>query len=397
MNYIGINKPGESTVIMIMVPVGAYYESVANLGIAHFLEHMLFKGTVKRPKNKVDEEIEDVGGEINAFTDWEMTAYYAKIANRYTQKAAIALTDMVFNATFPAKEVDKERNVIIQEMKMYEDRPTAVAESLFYGARYSNRFKVDIVGTEKTLYNTQRKDLVAFRDKHYTKQNAIMIAVGNVDNQFSDYKISEDYIIKTNNYLTNPIENKFFVERDLQQANLVIGNDVELPDESFYILDVLSSIYNDMNGRLFKVIREKYGMVYGISFGVSTRSNGHYEWQVTLGLEKKNIKRAQELIIKELTRPVSDIELKRGILKTTGSTALYLDSNYRLASLILSRARMGKNWKDYGDYVNQYKTSLKEINTLIKQFNFEDHIIAGVIPKKNKNNLDQFAENMLYL
>jgi len=144
----------------------------------------------------------------------------------------------------------------------------------------------------------------------------------------------------------------------------------------------LDSIYNDMNGRLFKVIREKYSMVYGIRFGTCVRSNGHYEWQVVLGLDQKNIEKAHELIIKELTRPVAEKELKIAVQKTIGATALYLDSNIRLANVVNNRLRMGKNYHDLNDYAKRYKVTLKEINDLIKQFNFGDHIIAGVVPEK---------------
>ncbi len=383
MNCIGINKPGQSTVVMITVPVGAYYEPEANLGIAHFLEHMCFKGTKKRPGMTIDAEIENVGGEINAFTDWELTSYYAKVANRYTSRAISALTDMVFNATFPTKEVDKERQVIIQEKKMYEDRPTAVAENLFYQSRYSNRFKIDIVGTEKTLYNTQRKDLVAFRDKYYTKQNAVMIVIGDIDNQDNGYQVPKEFTISHKPYLTKLGAIKYFyLPKLVQQANLVIGNEVVLSPKAEFVLDVLDSIYNDMNGRLFKIIREKYSMVYGIRFGTCARSNGHYEWQVVLGLDQKNIEKAHELIIKELTRPVAEKELKIAIQKTIGATALYLDSNIRLANVVNNRLRMGKKWQDLNDYAKRYKITLKEINDLILQFNFGDHVIAGVVPEK---------------
>jgi predicted Zn-dependent peptidase len=382
MNTIQINKPGNSTMVLVMAPTGAYYEDDKYKGISHFLEHMCFKGTKKRTREEINSTIENVGGDINAFTDWEVTAYWARVGNAYKKIAFDIIEDLVTNPIIPDKEVDKEREVIIQELKMGVDDAKGYTWDLFHSALYEKKsgFHISIIGTKESLYRIKQEDLEKYHNQYYKSNNLTKIIVGDVPNiekfQMKSYNIKENFVNK------NP-KDKLVTRKDMTQANIIIGNSTKpfVSTQEGEILNwLLSSLYNDMSGRLFSVIREQNHLVYRIRFGIDYNRNREMTWSVSLGLDKKNIEKARKLIVQELIRPATKKEIETIINKTIGTLDLYLDDNIHIANQI---AYFVTRNIDYKFFIYDYKKYIKQtanlINDYIQDLHFEKNVLAGVV------------------
>ena len=175
------NKHVDSVNVSIFFRVGSRCEEENIAGISHFLEHMFFKGTKKRPKAKnISEAVDSVGGQMNAFTSYEYTGYWIKVAKRHTELAVDVLSDMMIGSKFVQKELDQERNVIKEEMKMYEDNPDyyiwRVWNKVLYGEQGLGR---DISGTREALDNVNHSEMVDYRNNYYSVANGLLVVVGN--------------------------------------------------------------------------------------------------------------------------------------------------------------------------------------------------------------------------
>jgi predicted Zn-dependent peptidase len=384
MNQIFINKPGKSTIVLVIVPTGAFTEIDAYKGISHFVEHLCFKGNHKRNQKQISSAIDNIGGDLNAFTDWEITAYWAKVGNSYRDLAIEVITDLATKPLFPIKEIDKEREVIIQELKMYEDDPKDYCEEVFNKALYAKQsgFYLNIVGTKETLYDINRDVLIGYHKEKYN--NPTLIVVGDIKNKG---RVDKPYEIK---YIPSELavyKDKTLVEREnITQANILIGNSVNLSkvnkEDIYFAFNLLNAVYGDMSGRLFEVIREKHNLVYRVHFEHQYFSNGTIQWAVSAGLDKDKIDMARELSIKELMKPVSKKDLEMALIKSIGVKEMSLDS---VTQLGYSTAYSLIRGIDYNEILFNYEKGLKRaigiVNELIRQMKFDNNILVGIVPK----------------
>ena len=383
MNKIFINSKGNATLVMVMIPTGSYYENSKEKGISHFIEHMCFKGSPTRTRKDIDSAIEGVGGDINAFTDTEVTCYHAKVANAHKNMAIDVITDLALNPIFPAKEIDKEREVIIQELKMYKDSPTASVGELFNATMYPETcgFYTPIIGTEKILYDIGRKELKEYHIKHYN--NPTLIVIGDVkDNQ----KFDNQNFNFTENKIYIPKKDTKIVTKKLEQANVVIGNDVYLPQYSkldkVLMLNVLSLLFNGMSGRLFGKIREENNLVYRIKFDSTVWSGGTLSWYVSLGLEKNKIYKARKLIEQELIKKVSKKELENTLIKTIGTQHLEYDDIITMSEAVAYSIRKKVDFMPICyDFEKNIRRVSENLNEFIKNMNFDKNLMVGIIPR----------------
>ncbi len=334
MNTIQINKSGNSTIVLVAINTGAFNEIDAYKGISHYLEHICFKGNKKRNQKQISSAIDNVGGDINAYTDSEITAYWAKVGNSYKDLAIDVITDLATQPIFPAKEIDKEREVIIQELKMYEDNPLTYSNEIFNKTLYAKQsgFYLPTLGTKETLYNIKRDNLIKYHKEKYN--NPTLIIVGDVKNK---EEIKTPYNIK---YIPSELSgkhigDKVLIERNnLTQANIVMGNSIYLggikKEKVSFAFKLLDAIYGDMSGRLFDSIREKNNLVYRVRFKHDHFSNGTIQWGVSAGLDIDKIDKARDLAVKELTRPVSKKDLKTALIKAIGVEEMGLDDIIRV-------------------------------------------------------------------
>ncbi|MCF6410618.1 M16 family metallopeptidase [Pseudalkalibacillus salsuginis] len=261
-----------SVAIGIWIGTGSRFEDKDNNGISHFLEHMFFKGTKTRSAREIAESFDSIGGQVNAFTSKEYTCYYAKVLDNHASHALETLSDMFFNSTFDEDELLKEKNVVLEEIKMYEDTPDDIVHDLLSQATYSHHpLAYPILGTEDTLSKFNGDTLRAYMDGFYIPDNVVISVAGNVDDSFIQ-EIERHFGGFTSSN-KKPVAQKpaFYTEKkvrkkDTEQAHLCIGFEgLPVGDQSIFDLIIINNIFGgSMSSRLFQEVREQRGLAYSV-------------------------------------------------------------------------------------------------------------------------------------
>ncbi len=232
--YVSL-KDTASVTVMIMYPVGSRYETEKLRGASHFIEHLMFKGTKKRKNSfTLTREIDRLGAEYNAFTGKEYTGYYIKTDASFTRISCDILSDMLFHSTFDAKEMEKEKHVIVEEIRMYNDNPVMNIDSVFESVMFDGFLAHDIAGTEKHVLNYKRDDVLAFRRKYYHPGNMTVVVAGKITDEIK--QIVEEYFgsHKMPSVKTKPFEparfgsaakkdRLFIQQKKTDQAQMMLG------------------------------------------------------------------------------------------------------------------------------------------------------------------------------
>ena len=273
----------ESTSIGVWIDAGSAKEELNECGIAHMLEHMAFKGTTNRNAEEIAREIEDVGGDINAYTSKEVTAYYLKVLHENSDLGIDILSDIIKNSTLPEDEIERERGVIISEIGQSFDSPDdRVFENFTETAFHNQSLGRPILGTKKTVNNFQRSDLQSFFSSHYGLKNMVVVASGNIEPDWFMGVVEDKFSEIKHKVKSSNIEAKWkagFIgeDRDLEQTQLVFGiegfNNIDLDRYSLRALAII--LGGGMSSRLFQELREKRGLCYSIfSFTQMQSSSG---------------------------------------------------------------------------------------------------------------------------
>ncbi len=325
----------------IWVDVGSRDEVESNNGIAHFIEHMVFKGTKKRSVRDIARSLESVGGYLNAFTGKEHTCYYARVLDDFAPLAVDVLSDMLLHPTFPEKELEKEKGVVIEELKNAEDDPDDIIHDYFEKAVFgSHPMGFPVIGTEKNLRAFSREDLTAYMAGRYVPEKTIVAAAGNLSHEALVGLVRQCYDAgqKRNNGKaegrTRPkqqrVENTEY-RKPIQQAHVCIGTvGLSLKHRLRYPLTLLNALLGDgMSSRLFQNIRERYGFAYNVySFANMLSDTGTFG--AYIGTDERHVGDSIELIWKEFKRVaqkgVPKTELERTKSQVKGGMMLGLES-----------------------------------------------------------------------
>lgn len=321
-----------------MFNTGSRDETPENNGISHFLEHMFFKGTKKRSAKKIAEQIESLGGYLNAFTSKEHTCFYGRGLSEHIEQTFEVLADMIQFSVFKQSEIDKEASVVIDELYDIEDSP----EELIFDRFESNVFNgnplgMPIIGTEKNLRSFKKKGLINHVKEFYTLDRFYVVASGNISHK-KLIELTEKFINgnfrKTNNnersLVVNP-SNDLFIEKEAQQVHYILGKPTYgTKDKKRVIVSVLSHILGEgSSSRLFQKVREDNGIAYQIN----TFLNSFYDistFGIYLSTNDKSIYKAQDLIFEELkkikSKKVSEKELNRAKEYLIGNMLMGLES-----------------------------------------------------------------------
>jgi predicted Zn-dependent peptidase len=275
----------ETASIGIWVKCGARKETVETNGIAHFLEHMAFKGTTTRTAKEIAESIESVGGYLNAYTSREATAYYAHVLKEDAPLALDILQDILNNSVFDPEELEKERDVILQEVGQSYDTPDDIIFDYFQETAYPNQsMGRPILGPSSNIRSFSRDMIAKFMKDHYCPSRMVLAAAGNVDHD-ALCTLAEGYF-GIHKILTHEdpapsvyTGGHFYENRTLEQAHVVMGMEgVSSHSADYYTMSIYSGILGDgMSSRLFQEIREKRGLVYSIySFSSSYSDTGTF-------------------------------------------------------------------------------------------------------------------------
>ncbi len=307
------------------IKVGGRYENKVNKGSAHFLEHILFKGTDKYSCRKLKESIEGIGGSFNAFTSEEFTCYLVKVPQGYLRRSFDILSDMVLNPTLPSQEIEKERSVILEELKMYKDLPQSYCFELLDELLWPNQpLGAPIIGSVESVSGIDRKALSFFKEKHYTASNMVISIAGdfddrkfeiNVERCFSGFSLSRDNAFdKAVDAKKSPSLNIFY--KDTEQTHMALGfASFKRGHPLRHALGLLHVVLGgNMSSRLFNEIREKRGLAYEIGTAVK-RFNDTGAFLVHAGIDNTKVLRSVLFTQKELLRVkdalISEAEFKR--------------------------------------------------------------------------------------
>jgi|TARA_B100001971_G_scaffold215174_1_gene258879 predicted Zn-dependent peptidase len=333
----------KSVALEVMFKVGSNDENEKVSGISHFLEHMLFEGTKKRKNNKaIANEIEKYGGEFNAYTSADRTAYFIKIINKKFDIALDILSDMVANPLFANKFIKKEKDVIQKEINMVTDDPRQHQWILFQKNLFEKHpAKNPIYGTVKTIKYLNRNIIADYFENHYSPNNMIISVVGNVDNvknKINRYfgKLKPKKIISRKK-IKEPLQakiKKFVEKRKIFNSYMVLGyKTIPRMDKESYVLDVITAILGrGQSGWIFDEIRNKRGLAYQVSVHSEHESDYGY-FAVVIGLDKKNIEKAKKLILQQFRKleKTSNKELEEAKTYIEGNHTLTLEDNFHAA------------------------------------------------------------------
>jgi predicted Zn-dependent peptidase len=331
-------KTIRSVVIGIWVKVGSRNEHPEKNGISHFLEHMFFKGTKKRSAKDIAFEIDSLGGELNAFTSRENTTFYIKVLDEYLEKGLELLSDVFLNSTFPEEDIEKEKTVIKEEIKMVEDTPDDYVHDLTNQTIWGDSgLGQTVLGRRETIKAFTREDLIAHIRKYYGTKDTVISCTGNIDHEHIISLLNKNlgHLRRGSELgLGEPPEFRSRVEvyhKELSEAHLCLGiRGLPQPDRERYVFFLLNTILGaGVSSRLFQEIREKRGLAYAIySFIASYHDTG--VWGVYAGVSRKKVAEVLQLILKEiysLKDTVTEAELVRAKNQLKGNIILGLESS----------------------------------------------------------------------
>ncbi len=346
----------ESITVSVLVKNGSRNENQQNNGISHFLEHMAFKGTSTRTARDIAEEFDMIGGYFNAYTSRTSTVYYAKVLKDDLEKATDILTDIILNSTFAKEELEKEREVILQELCMTRDTPDDIVFDYFQETAFKNQpLGRSILGTEEFIKKLSREELCDYFKNQYSTKNTIISAAGNfdadkfndmIDDRFKNFQTKSVLKYEKANYSGGELR----VSKDLEQNQFLMGFEgLSYLDENFYDLQILAIILGGgMSSRLFQEIREKRGLVYNISAFSSSYSDCGI-FGIHSALDSKNINLLIDLIIQELLsviEKIDDMEIERAKAQVRSNLLMSMEST-------TSRAKkLCNNFAMFGRYIS---------------------------------------------
>lgn len=330
-------KNMRSVVLGIWVKVGSRYEPAEKNGISHFLEHMFFKGTKKRSAKDIAFEIDSLGGELNAFTSRETTTFYVKVLDEFLEKGLELLADIFLNSTFPEEDIEKERKIIKEEIKMVEDTPDDYVHDLSNQTIWGHSgLGQPVLGRRETIKSFTKDDLISHIRKYYGTKDIVISCAGNFEPEHLLSILNKNLgSLRRGSEPERGAEPDFkskieVIKKDLSEAHMCLGlKGIPQASKERYSLFTLNTIFGaGVSSRLFQEIREKRGLAYSIySFIASYIDTGL--WGVYAGVSRKKVREVIEVILKELYSlkdTLSEAELQRAKNQMKGNIILGLES-----------------------------------------------------------------------
>lgn len=363
----------KSFTLGIFVKTGARNEIPGEHGISHYIEHMLFKGTEKYSAKELSEIIDDNGGSMNAYTSRDTTCYYVKMLSSKLDIAIDVFSDMFLNSTFTEENLIKERNVILEEIKMYEDIPEEVIHDENVKFVLSNEYGNSVLGDEETLLNIDRERFMKYFKSKYVASNMGISIAGNFDRDYLLEKLETCFGEISKEPVRVEEKSKFFlnigensIKRESNQVHLCFNTEgLSYQDDDRYVMSLLSNVIGEnMSSRLFQKIREERGLAYSVySYSTTFKEGGVYT--VYAGTSKESyqeviklIKEEFELIKKDGIEPQ---ELERAKNQIISMLTFALEN---------SRGKMVRMWNSYLMYGRIL--SIEEIDKIISKITLDD-------------------------
>ncbi|WP_353095255.1 pitrilysin family protein [Tissierella praeacuta] len=401
-----------SVSIGIIIDNGSAKEDKHNNGVSHFIEHMLFKGTGKRTAKDIAEAIDNIGGQLNAFTGKESTCYYVKVLYNHIDIAIDVLADMITNSKFSESDIEKEKAVISEEINMYLDSPEDMVSELLNEIMFeSTSLGRPILGTEESVKKLNRQALVNYFFNNYNPENIIISLAGNIDTKevlkmlnyyFGNFNSSSKGISKIND--NHNFNNKLKgINKDTEQLNFCIGMEgLPIISEDMEALLVLNNIFGgSMSSRLFQNIREDLGLAYAIeSYLSSYRNTGTLT--IYTGLHPSQLLKTVKCIGKEIDdirkNLISKNELEKSKEQLKSSYVLGMEGTFSRMYEIGKSLLIFNRIQSPDEILNKIdKVSLNDIEEIIKiVFNKATINIAYVGDINNQDIVEEEIKNILF-
>ncbi|MEI8068115.1 MAG: pitrilysin family protein [Candidatus Shapirobacteria bacterium] len=386
----------KSVTVEVFLKIGSKYEVKGEFGMSHFLEHMAFKGTKKRPlATDINNEIDSKGATYNAGTGHEMTSYYITTVKDNLTWAVEMISDILFNSTYPLKEVNKERGVVIEEIRMYQDNPMMGMSGEFTKFFYDGS-KIgcwNIAGEVNDIKPFNREKLIKYHDKYFNPKETVVVISGNVDQ--SAESIIKEYFEAFINNKAEPLpkvevvlnqKSEKIIKKEIEQGHFCIGVPaLRSDDERKYALKLLDIILSgNSSSRLYTKIREERALAYYV-FSISESFTETGFLGVQSGVKLDKLKEAQELVINEfltIKDNLKEEELKRAKEFLMGKTQLAMDKSSFMASYVGQKILLENDVESIEKEIERYnKVELSELKDLCELLFKKDKIKSLMVTK----------------
>ncbi len=402
-------KDNPTVTVLVLVGTGSDYEDKKVGGISHFLEHMCFKGTVARPTAQaISHELDALGCQYNAFTDHEMTGYYAKADSKHFKKIFEIISDIYLNSTFPESEMEKEKGVIVEEINMYEDMPHRHVQDLFqellYGDQPAGR---NIAGTRENVRGMKRDDFVKYKKEHYVASATTIVVAGNIDTksvlQEAKKHFKDVHTGKKNSKTKTKISQKtpqvLLKYKESDQTHFVLGvRSFDMFNKQNAILSALGGILGmGMSSRLFIKLREEMGVAYYVRAGNDT-SLDHGAFQISAGVTNTRSEEVIKEILKECTRLkdelVTEAELAKVKSFIIGNSKLSLESSDDIANFYGGQEILKKDMKTIEEKARELnKVTAFDIQQMARKIFVTKNLNLAIIgPFANKAKFEKILQ-----
>ncbi len=393
----------DSVSLGIWADVGTRHEDLAHNGVAHMVEHMMFKGTPTRTAPQIAEQIEDVGGHMNAYTSREVTAYHIHLLKEDAGLALNVLSDMIQHSSMPDDEITREQQVILQEIGMTNDTPDDLVFDQYQETAYPDQaLGAPILGRSDVVSGMTRDTMMGYVQRFYTPQRLVVSAAGNIKHEDFVAQVQESLADLPQNSVQNngtPADyhgGEHRTEKDLEQSHIILGfQGVSRMDDDFYAAAILSTIMGGgMSSRLFQEIREKRGLVYSIfSFHSPFQDDGIFG--VYAGTGPNHLPELMPVLCDEILNVpnnITETELKRAKSQIKASMVMGQESMNRRAN------QQAKHLIHYGEIMDMQENiaridalQIADIARAAKRIFASKVTLAGLGPLKNLENLEQIA------
>ena len=407
-------KGATSTTVMVFTKVGSRYESPEINGASHFIEHLMFKGTKRRPTTlDVSKELDRYGAEYNAFTSPDLTAYYVKMDATQTKLAIDLLHDMIFHSKYDAKEIDRERGVIIEEINMYEDNPRMHIDDIMEEALFQNSsLGWNIAGPRENIRKVTRQQLIDYRDAYYVPERMVVAVTGKIDTHvmpllqktFGSVKNPKENMAKAFEPFVAPkkLENPVaFQQKQTEQVQLGLSfYGLPLGNKDLGAASLLATILGGtMSSRLFTEVRERRGLCYSVyASHQALEDTGIF--QVMAGLDKTRTEEAVKVIWQELkkmtTKLVTTEELKRAKDHVRGKFLLAFEDSSTQADFYGKQWLFQKKLETPEDRLKRIqKVTAADIRRVAKSIFNKDRMASAVIgPFEDKKSVEEMVKKL---
>lgn len=395
--------------VMVLVATGTDWEDEHNNGVAHFLEHMCFKGTKKRSAHEILETLDGLGAESNAFTSHQYTGYYARAHKKQTAKIIDLIADVYSNSTFPEEEIEKERGVILEEINMYEDMPKRKVWDVLYDALYGETHPAGftVLGPKENIKKMTREQFVEFHTKHYTAGRTKVVIAGNIDEKKIKQQAQEVFgaIPQGKNVPTKKpvvVQKKPIIRLEVrnsdQTALLVAFRSFPRSHKDQIVLSLLSAVLGyGFSSRLHRKLREEHGLCYYV-YAHNDKFTNRGQLVIGAGVGHQNVVLSTELILaecKKLTEElVSNKELKKIKDYVLGTAAIDLETSADFANFFGFQAVNGQKLKTPAEKFKAIRSvTAEDIQRVAKKiFKDQNLVVALVGPFKDEKALKRVAK-----